>query len=302
MRVERFALFFPPLIWRKKGKGETEYALGAMPLGGYVKISGMSPYEELPPEVEHRAYFRQKPWKRIVVILAGPAGQHRPGLPDPRRPDPAQRRRHRRRQGREGRARPARGGRPRPRRRDRRAWTAAAGTATRCRRGSRPTAARASRRAGCEAASPVTLTIERDGRRVTERVRPGLRPEGQEDAHRLPAARSRRAAPASATPSAARWTRCGSSPRRRSTASPASSTPRSARTCTGVVGLLRDRAQRLLARRPDRAVRARADLAVAGHRQPVPVPAPRRRPRLLGGRGEAPRQGDPVQRDGEVRA
>ena len=73
MRVERFALFFPPLIWRRKGKGETEYAIGAIPLGGYVKISGMNPHEELPPEVAHRAYYRQKPWKRIVVILAGPA-------------------------------------------------------------------------------------------------------------------------------------------------------------------------------------------------------------------------------------
>ena len=33
----------------------------------------MNPHEELPPEVEHRAYYRQKPWKRIAVILAGPA-------------------------------------------------------------------------------------------------------------------------------------------------------------------------------------------------------------------------------------
>ena len=73
MRVERFSLFFPPLIWRRQGKGETEYALGAIPLGGYVKISGMNPHEELPPEVAPRAYYRQKPWKRIVVILAGPA-------------------------------------------------------------------------------------------------------------------------------------------------------------------------------------------------------------------------------------
>src|SRR5215207_8903997 len=74
MRVERFALFFPPLIfrWRKKGS-ETEYAIGAIPLGGYVKITGMSPDEEMPPEVAHRAYFRQKVWKRIVVITAGPA-------------------------------------------------------------------------------------------------------------------------------------------------------------------------------------------------------------------------------------
>jgi regulator of sigma E protease len=73
MRVERFSLFFPPLIWRRQGKGETEYAIGAIPLGGYVKISGMNPHEELPPEVAHRAYYRQPVWKRIVVIAAGPA-------------------------------------------------------------------------------------------------------------------------------------------------------------------------------------------------------------------------------------
>ncbi len=74
MRVERFSLFFPPLIWRWKPKGsETEYAVGAIPLGGYVKITGMSPEEEMPPEVAPRAYFRQKVWKRIVVIAAGPA-------------------------------------------------------------------------------------------------------------------------------------------------------------------------------------------------------------------------------------
>jgi regulator of sigma E protease len=74
MRVERFSLFFPPLIfrWRKPGS-ETEYAIGAIPLGGYVKITGMSPEEEMPPEVAPRAYFRQKVWKRIVVIAAGPA-------------------------------------------------------------------------------------------------------------------------------------------------------------------------------------------------------------------------------------
>lgn len=74
MRVERFALFFPPLIfrWRRKGS-ETEYAIGAIPLGGYVKITGMSPAEDIPPDVAPRAYLRQKVWKRIVVIAAGPA-------------------------------------------------------------------------------------------------------------------------------------------------------------------------------------------------------------------------------------
>ena len=44
MRVERFALFFPPLIARFRPKGsETEYGIGLIPLGGYVKITGMNP-------------------------------------------------------------------------------------------------------------------------------------------------------------------------------------------------------------------------------------------------------------------
>jgi regulator of sigma E protease len=72
MRVERFSLFFPPLLARHK-RGETEYAIGAIPLGGYVKITGMNPAEEIPPAVAHRAYYRQPVWKRIVVIAAGPA-------------------------------------------------------------------------------------------------------------------------------------------------------------------------------------------------------------------------------------
>jgi regulator of sigma E protease len=72
MRVERFALFFPPLLARVR-RGETEYAVGAVPLGGYVKITGMNPAEAIPPEVAHRAYYRQPVWKRVVVITAGPA-------------------------------------------------------------------------------------------------------------------------------------------------------------------------------------------------------------------------------------
>jgi regulator of sigma E protease len=72
MRVERFYLFFPPAI-AKFRRGETEYGVGAIPLGGFVKISGMNPDEELPPEVAHRAYYRQPVWKRIITIAAGPA-------------------------------------------------------------------------------------------------------------------------------------------------------------------------------------------------------------------------------------
>src|SRR5919199_387765 len=72
MRVERFSLFFPPLLVKRR-RGETEYAIGAIPLGGYVKITGMNPAEEIPPELAPRAYFRQPVWKRVVVIAAGPA-------------------------------------------------------------------------------------------------------------------------------------------------------------------------------------------------------------------------------------
>ena len=71
MRVERFFLFFPPKVVSFK-RGETEYGIGAIPLGGFVKITGMNPEEEIPEEVVHRAYYRQPVWKRVVVIAAGP--------------------------------------------------------------------------------------------------------------------------------------------------------------------------------------------------------------------------------------
>jgi len=71
MRVERFALFFPPLLFTVR-RGETEYGIGAIPLGGYVRITGMNPAEEIPEDVAHRAYYRQPVWKRVVVISAGP--------------------------------------------------------------------------------------------------------------------------------------------------------------------------------------------------------------------------------------
>jgi regulator of sigma E protease len=72
MRVERFSLFFPPKLVGIT-RGETEYAIGALPLGGYVRITGMSPNEEIPEDVLPRAYYRQPVWKRLVVIGAGPA-------------------------------------------------------------------------------------------------------------------------------------------------------------------------------------------------------------------------------------
>jgi regulator of sigma E protease len=72
MRVERFFLFFGPTIFSIK-RGETEYGVKSIPLGGYVKISGMNPEDKLPPGEEHRGYYEQPVWKRIVVIGAGPA-------------------------------------------------------------------------------------------------------------------------------------------------------------------------------------------------------------------------------------
>jgi regulator of sigma E protease len=72
MRVERFSLFFGPLLVKFR-RGETEYGIGPIPLGGYVKITGMNPHEAMPEEVRPRAYYNQPVWKRVVVILAGPA-------------------------------------------------------------------------------------------------------------------------------------------------------------------------------------------------------------------------------------
>src|SRR3982075_1426675 len=73
MRVERFSLFFPPKLVGIR-RGETEYMIGAIPAGGYVKITGMNPeeLEDLDPEATRRAYYSQAPWKRVAVIVAGP--------------------------------------------------------------------------------------------------------------------------------------------------------------------------------------------------------------------------------------
>ena len=72
MRVERFSLFFGPMLWSFR-RGETEYGIAPIPFGGYVRITGMNPHEEIPSEVAPRAYYNQPVWKRITVILAGPA-------------------------------------------------------------------------------------------------------------------------------------------------------------------------------------------------------------------------------------
>lgn len=74
MRVEQFSIGFPPKIWSFK-KGETEYAISAIPLGGFVKISGMID-ESLDTETMKQEpqpwEFRSKPaWQRMIVMLGG---------------------------------------------------------------------------------------------------------------------------------------------------------------------------------------------------------------------------------------
>lgn len=71
MRVERFSVFFGrPLA--KMRRGETEYVLGWLPIGGYVKISGMTRDEEIPEELVPRAYYSATLWRKIATIAAGP--------------------------------------------------------------------------------------------------------------------------------------------------------------------------------------------------------------------------------------
>jgi len=72
MRAEKFYIGFPPAALKKK-IGETEYGIGFIPLGGYVKISGMTREEDLPDEVVPRAYYSKPVWQRIIVISAGAA-------------------------------------------------------------------------------------------------------------------------------------------------------------------------------------------------------------------------------------
>jgi membrane-associated protease RseP (regulator of RpoE activity) len=61
---------FGPRIWSMT-RGETEYGIKAIPLGGYVRIIGMNPFEEVAPEDEARTYRNSVFWKKSVVVLAG---------------------------------------------------------------------------------------------------------------------------------------------------------------------------------------------------------------------------------------
>jgi regulator of sigma E protease len=71
-KVTRFSLGFGQPLVRVR-RGETDYQIALVPLGGYVRILGEDPTDDIPPEDARRA-FRVKPlWQRLVVVFAGPA-------------------------------------------------------------------------------------------------------------------------------------------------------------------------------------------------------------------------------------
>lgn len=71
-KATKFFLGFGPTIWSTT-RGETEYGIKALPLGGFVKIVGMNPYEEIEPGDEDRVYSAKPRWQRALVIVAGSA-------------------------------------------------------------------------------------------------------------------------------------------------------------------------------------------------------------------------------------
>ncbi|MFD8805635.1 M50 family metallopeptidase [Streptomyces sp. NPDC059597] len=97
IRVPQYMVGFGPTIWSRH-KGDTEYGIKAVPLGGYIRMIGMFPpddagrvsarstspwrgmiedarsaaFEELQPGDETRMFYTRKPWKRVIVMFAGP--------------------------------------------------------------------------------------------------------------------------------------------------------------------------------------------------------------------------------------
>jgi membrane-associated protease RseP (regulator of RpoE activity) len=70
MWVSEFFLGFGKKIWSIR-RGETEFGLKAIPAGGYCKIEGMAPNDELPEGQEHRAFYKASSAKKLIVLSAG---------------------------------------------------------------------------------------------------------------------------------------------------------------------------------------------------------------------------------------
>ncbi|MDO3402309.1 M50 family metallopeptidase [Mycolicibacterium neoaurum] len=76
MKVRRYFVGFGPTLWstRRPNKlGSTEYGIKAVPLGGFCDIAGMTAVDEIADEDRPYAMYRQKVWKRVAVLFAGPA-------------------------------------------------------------------------------------------------------------------------------------------------------------------------------------------------------------------------------------
>lgn len=71
VKVVRFSIGFGPKLFGFT-KGDTEYQVAMLPLGGYVKMAGDSPYEEMTPEEAQRGFLNAAPWKRALIVAAGP--------------------------------------------------------------------------------------------------------------------------------------------------------------------------------------------------------------------------------------
>ena len=70
MKATRYFVGFGPTLW-STWRGETEYGIKALPLGGFVKIEGMTSLDEVDPEDEPRAFRRAPAWQRLIVLAAG---------------------------------------------------------------------------------------------------------------------------------------------------------------------------------------------------------------------------------------
>ncbi|UYP20552.1 site-2 protease family protein [Rhodococcus sp. Z13] len=70
MKVRRYYIGFGPRVFSFR-RGETEYGLKAVPAGGFCDIAGMTALDELAPDEVDRAMYRQKTWKRLVVMSGG---------------------------------------------------------------------------------------------------------------------------------------------------------------------------------------------------------------------------------------
>ena len=72
MRVETYSLGFGPRLWGFR-RGETDYRLSALPLGGYCKIAGFTPDDPAAQDPADAGSYMNKPaWRRFLVIAAGP--------------------------------------------------------------------------------------------------------------------------------------------------------------------------------------------------------------------------------------